>query len=190
MRVALVYPPSCDPTAPYLSVPTLTAWLRFHGVEVLPIDANVEAWEWLLSRPCLEQLGARIERRLAQLDAQPSLSHEDQLAYGTLWAARGDATAAPRAIEGALSVLRDRGGRRFYDPRAYAGAVATVDAAQRIVSAAYHPLALDFVAYRTPFSLLNAEEIARDASVERDPFHEYFVELVRRLARENVGLVG
>ena len=28
MRVALIYPPTCDPTAPYLSVPTLTAWLR------------------------------------------------------------------------------------------------------------------------------------------------------------------
>lgn len=190
MRVALVYPPSCDPTAPYLSVPTLAAWLRLHDVEVLPIDANVEAWEWVLSRPRLEDLGARIERRLAQLEARPSLSHEAQLEYAALWAARGDAAAAPRAIEEAFSVLRDRSGRRFYDPQAYADAVATVDSAQRVVSAAYHPLALDFVAYRTPFSLLNAEEIERDASAERDPFHDYFVELVGRLAREKVGLIG
>lgn len=190
MRVALIYPPSCDPTAPYLSVPTLAAWLRLHGVKVLPVDANVEGWDWLLSRPRLEELGARIERRLAEIDAQPSLSHEAQLEYAALWGARGDAATAPRAIEEALSVLRDRDGLRFYDPRAYAKAVATVDSAQRVVSAAYHPLALDFVAYRTPFSLLNAEEIARDARAERDPFHNYFVELVQRLARENVGLVG
>ena len=74
-------------------------------------------------------------------------------------------------------MLRDRSGRRFYDAHAYAQAVATVDAAQRVVSAAHHPLSLDFVAYRTPFSLLSAEEIARDAGDGRDPFREYFREL-------------
>ena len=190
MRVALVYPPACDPTAPYLSLPTLTAWLRTHGVDVLPIDANVEAWEWLLSRPRLEQLADRIERRLADLEAQPSLSHEDQLAYSTLWAARGDAAAVPRAIDGALAVMRDRSGERFHDPAAYSNAVATVDAAQRVVSAAHHALSVDFVAYRTPFSLLSAEEIARDAAEGRDPFRDYFRALARRLAREKVGLVG
>jgi anaerobic magnesium-protoporphyrin IX monomethyl ester cyclase len=190
VRVALVYPPSCDPTAPYLSVPTLTAWLRKHGVDVLPIDANVEAWEWLLTRERLEELGAALETRLAGLDAQPSLSHSDQLTYAALWGARGDAAAAPRAIAGALAVLRDRDGRRFYDPREYGAAVATVEAAQRIVSAAHHPLSLDFVAYRTPFSLLSAQEIARDASDGRDPFGGYFRALARRLAGEQVGLVG
>jgi hypothetical protein len=190
MRIALVYPPSCDPTAPYLSVPTLTAWLRTHGVDVLPIDANVEAWEWLLARPRLEALGAELERRLDALDAKPSLSHEDQLAYAALWAARGDATAAPPAIDEALSVLRDRSGLRFYDPRAYADAVATVEAAQRVVSAAHHPLSLDFVAYRTPFSLLSAGEIAADAAEGRDPFRDYFRALAGRLAREDVPLVG
>ncbi len=189
-RVALVYPPSCDPTAPYLSVPTLTAWLRAHDVEVLPIDANVEGWEWLLARPRLERLGAHIEDRLARLDAQRSLSHADQLEYAALWAARGDAVAAPRAIEGALAVLRDRSGRRFYDPRAYAEAVATVEAAQRVVSAAHHPLSLDFVAYRTPFSLLSAAEITRDSAEGRDPFRGYFRALAEKLARAQVDLVG
>ena len=33
--VALVYPPSCDPTAPYLAVPMLTGFLRANGVSVL-----------------------------------------------------------------------------------------------------------------------------------------------------------
>lgn len=190
MRVALVYPPSCDPTAPYLSVPTLTAWLRANGVDVLPVDANVEAWESLLTRTSLEHLGARIEARLAALDAKPTLPHEDQLAYAALSAVRDDAAVVPARIEDALAVLRDRTGRRFYEPGAYAQAVATVDAAQRVVSAAHQPLSLDFVAYRTPFSLLSAEEIARDAGEGRDPFRDYFRELARRLQREGVGLVG
>jgi anaerobic magnesium-protoporphyrin IX monomethyl ester cyclase len=188
LRVALVYPPSCDPTAPYLSVPTLTAWLRAHDVSVLPVDANLEAWLWLLDRERLEAMAGRVEDRLRGLEAKRSLSHVDQLEYAALWAARGDAADAPGAVEDALRVMRDPA--RFHDPREYAEAVAVIDACQRVVSAAHHPLALDFVAYRTPFSLLSAEEIARDAAPERDPFHGYFVELAARLRREGAKLVG
>ncbi|MEK7468106.1 MAG: radical SAM protein [Planctomycetota bacterium] len=188
MKVALIYPPTCDPTAPYLSVPTLAAWLRKHGVEVLPVDANLESWEWLLQRGSLTALGERIEGRLSALEEKPALSHVDQLDYAALWAARGDAAAVPRAIDRALATLRDP--EAFYDPGAYAGAVAVVEAAQRVVSAAYAPLTLDFVSYRTPFSLLSAEEIARDASAERDPFHGYFEALAGRLRAAGVGLVG
>lgn len=190
MRVALIYPPSCDPTAPYLSVPTLTAWLRKHGVDVLPIDANLEAWEHLLRRDTLERLAARVEARLAALDGQASLSHPEQLVYTQLWNARGDAAGAPSAIEEALATLRDRSGERFYDPVAYESAVSVVEAAMRVVAAAHAPLAVDMVGYRTPFSLLTGEEIARDAEPERDPFHESFTALADRLDAEGVGLVG
>lgn len=188
MRVALVYPPTCDPTAPYLAVPTLAGFLRAHGVDVVPIDANLEAWEFLLRKDTLLALGRRIEARLAALDAERSLSHAEQIVYGALWRARADAAAAPDAIEGALATMRDRA--RFYDARAYEDAVVTIDAAQRVVSAAHAPLHVDFVAYRTPFSLLSAEEIERDAAPERDPYHEYYRSLCDRLAGEGVGLVG
>ena len=188
--VALVYPPSCDPTAPYLSLPTLAAFLRQNGVRVQLVDANLEGWEHLLERDRLEQLAARIEKRLAELDARPSLDHEAQLAYAALWQARGDAAEVPARIADALAVLRDRTGARFYDPEAYEAAAATVEAALRVVSAAHTPLSLDFVAYKTPFSLLTAEEIARDASPERDPFHDYFVALAERLRASGVSLVG
>jgi hypothetical protein len=188
MKVALVYPPSCDPTAPYLSLPTLTAWLRTNGVEVMPIDANLEAWEHTLSRATLEKLGRRVEARLAALEEKGSLSHEEQLLYATLWRARGEAADVPRVIDTAIATLRDR--TRFYEEGAYEAAVATIEAAQRLVSAAFAPTSLDFVAYRTPFSLLTAEEIARDACADRDPFHEYFATLADRVNEAGVKLLG
>ena len=43
MKIALVYPPTCDPTAPYLAVPALTGFLRANGVEVLPAYGAVTA---------------------------------------------------------------------------------------------------------------------------------------------------
>lgn len=64
MKLALVYPPTCDPTAPYLAVPMLAGFLRAHGVEVVPIDANVEAYDALLRPAPLRAMRERVERRL------------------------------------------------------------------------------------------------------------------------------
>src|SRR5882757_5464131 len=121
MRVALIYPPSCDPTAPYLAVPTLTGFLRAHDVDVMPIDANVEAFDRLLRPEPLAALAERVERRLHELDGRTALGHADQLAYAALFQALGDARAVPGGIAEAVAILRDPS--RFFDPQLYARAV-------------------------------------------------------------------
>ncbi|HEY2900350.1 MAG TPA: radical SAM protein [Polyangia bacterium] len=189
MKIALIYPPTCDPTAPYLAVPMLTGFLRGNGVDVLPVDANVEAYDFLLRPTPLAGLRQRIEDRLADFDGRPHLDHAGQLAYSVLWRARGDAQAVPEVIDDATAILRD--GERFFDAELYAGAVDTVDAALRVISAAHAPLAVDFTAYRTPFALTTPEEIARDAAPERDPYDGYVTQqLIPRLRREGVAAVG
>ena len=188
MDVALIYPPTCDPTAPYLSVPTLAAWLRREGLSVRAIDANVLAWTALLTRERLSPLADGIGKRLDRLERKGRLVHVEQLAYATLWEARGDAEIAPAAIDDAIAALRDPA--RFYDPPAYDAAVATVESAQRVVSAAYAPLTLSFTAYRTPFSFLTPATIADDARPERDPFHADFVRIVDELRADPPAVIG
>jgi hypothetical protein len=68
--VALIHPPTCDPTAPYLAVPMLAGFLRREGLSVLPVDANVEAFDDLLAPSSLGSLRDRLEARLAALTAQ------------------------------------------------------------------------------------------------------------------------
>lgn len=189
MRVALIYPPAADPTAPYLAVPMLTGFLRMHGVDVLPIDANVEAFDGLLRRAPLAALRDRIADRLRRLDARPTLDHAGQLAYTSLLRALGEAHAVPDGIGEAMDILRDAD--RFFSAAHYARAVDTVDAALRVVSAAHTPLQVDFTQYRTPFALLSPDEIARDAHAERDPFDAYLRrELAPRLRKAAVDVVG
>jgi anaerobic magnesium-protoporphyrin IX monomethyl ester cyclase len=187
--VALVYPPSCDPTAPYLALPVLTAALREAGHAVLPIDANLEAFDWLLDERELSRHRARLEATLASLDAEPSLSHADKLRYLAAARALGDAHAVPSGIAEAKATLRDEAG--FFDPDRYADAVATIEAALAVVSASCYPLQLDFTAYRTPFGLLSQAEIARAASPERDPFAGFVDDvLVPRLRAAAPRVVG
>ncbi len=189
MKIALIYPPTCDPTAPYLAVPMLTGFLRAAGIDVVPVDANVEAYDYLLRPQPLAAARDRIEERLGELDARAALDHDGQLSYGALWRARGDAHVVPGGIDDATAILRD--GERFFDAELYAGAVDTIDAALRVLSAAHAPLAVDFTAYRTPFALTTPEEIARDAAPERDPYDGYITErLIPRLRAAGVGVVG
>jgi hypothetical protein len=189
MRVALVYPPTCDPTAPYLAVPMLTGFLRANGVEVLPIDANVEAFDALLDPDALGALRDRLEARLGELDKKGSLAHAEQLEYAGLVRARGDAHAVPIGIAKAKATFRDEAA--FHDPDAYACAVATVDAALRVVSATHHPLHLDFTAYRTPFGLTTMEEVERASRPGADPFDDYVMKtLIPRLREAKVDVVG
>lgn len=189
MRVALVYPPTCDPTAPYLSVPMLTGFLRANGVEVVPIDANVEAFDALLSPASMGGLRDRLEARLAELDAKGALAHEEQLEYAALVGARGDARAVPEGIARAKDTLRDE--IAFHDPDAYASAVVTIEAALRVVSATHHPLHLDFTAYRTPFGLTTMDEVERASGPGADPFHDYVTgTLIPRLRAAAVDVVG
>ena len=189
MRVALVYPPTCDPTAPYLAVPMLTGFLRERGVEVLPIDANVEAFDALLEPAPLLALRDRLEARLAVLDRKRALAHAEQLEYGALVRARAEAHAVPEGIVAAKQTMRDEAS--FHDPDAYACAVATIDAALRVVSAAHHPLHLDFTAYRTPFGLTSMEEVARASLPGADPFDDYVTNtLIPRLRAAQVDVVG
>ena len=186
--VALVYPPTCDPTAPYLSVPTLTAWLRREGISVLPIDGNVGAWDWLLRRDRLAPLAERARKRLDRLERKGRLVHVEQLADAALWQARGDAEHAPGSIDDAVAVLRDR--TRFFEPADYDAAIATVESALRLVGAAHAPLTVSFTAYRTPFSFTTPAAIADDARAERDPFCEYFGALAGELAGARPRVVG
>ncbi|HVH46781.1 MAG TPA: radical SAM protein [Labilithrix sp.] len=189
MRVALVDPPTCDPTAPYLAVPMLTGFLRANGVEVLPIDANVEAFDALLEPAALGALRDRLEARLAELDRKPSLGHAERLEYAALVRNRADAHAVPLGIARAKATFRDE--VAFHDPDAYASAVTTVEAALRVISATHYPLHLDFTAYRTPLGLTTMDEVERASRPGADPFDDYVMNtLVPRLREAKVDVVG
>src|SRR5215471_4644025 len=164
----------------------LTGFLRANDVDVTPVDANVEFWDRLLRKSALTEIRERVHKRLARLEGRDRLTHVEQLAYASLWEARGDAEETPARIDEAVRTLRDP--EKLFDPEAYDEAVQVVEAALRAISAAHAPLELSFTAYRTPFSMLTPEEIALDARPERNPFAAEEVALAQRL--RGVPLVG
>src|SRR5262249_32552388 len=102
----------------------LTGFLRALGVEVLPIDANVEAYDAWLRPDALALAGARLKRRLARLERRASLDHPEQRLYLQLWRARDDAAAAPAGIAEARQVVKDAAA--FFEPARYQRATSTI----------------------------------------------------------------
>lgn len=193
MKVALIFPPQGHFTQPYLSLPSLAAYLRVHGVErVEQFDESILAYDHFLSR-------ARIERALAKvragdgldaLDQRDALCFSEMERYQTLSeiALLGDAVAA--RIEEAKAVLRDRA--QFYDYERYLWAGRTVEQALRIFSAEYAPTRLTPHGFVMRYSVERTSEILAAISDEREnPFIEYFREhTLPRLKALDPDLIG
>ncbi len=193
MKVALVFPPQGHFTQPYLSLPSLTAYLRANGVgEVWQLDENIEAYDHFLSA---ERLGRSLERirageELARLDARPELRFSDMSRYQVLSevALIGDEVA--RTIDEAKRVLRSK--QEFYDYERYLWAGRTVEQGLRIFSQEYAPTRLTAHGFVMRRRVERSAEILAALDDEREnPFLEYFREFtLPRIRAIDPDLVG
>ena len=72
MKTMLVFPPDWYPSEPYLSLPTLTAFLRSAGHEVVQKDVNLEMYDWFFSSDFLQIILHRIPHQLEKLKKKSS----------------------------------------------------------------------------------------------------------------------
>jgi hypothetical protein len=80
-KVMLIFPPDWYPSKPYLSLPTLTAFLRKAGHHVSQKDVNLEMYDWFFSEDCLQFILGKIPKQLQRLN---KLSRDQRLADETL----------------------------------------------------------------------------------------------------------
>lgn len=66
-KVMLVFPPDWYPSEPYLSLPTLTAFLRRAGHDVVQKDVNLEMYDWYFSADFLKRVLKRVPQQLERL---------------------------------------------------------------------------------------------------------------------------
>ncbi|MCP4252741.1 MAG: radical SAM protein [Candidatus Scalindua sp.] len=70
-KVMLIFPPDWYPSKPYLSLPTLTAFLRKAGHRVVQKDVNLEMYDWFFSEDCLQFILEKIPGQLQRLNKLP-----------------------------------------------------------------------------------------------------------------------
>lgn len=188
MHVMLLFPPNWTPTMPHLALPTLTAFLRGHGVRVTQRDLNIEVFETVLSRRSIEraldrlrrEYGAHAERRSTRRVAPPRDLVVKALRSGPAIAAR---------VERAKKILRSPA---FFDGPIGREALMTVVDALQIASLPFFPAALELGTYRPARTADSASNILSEV---RDPQVNMLIDLFARgvvadIERERPDVVG
>jgi len=144
MKVLLIFPPLWAVHRPYLSLPSLTAYLKASDIDVVQKDFNIEAYDLLVSEHYLKTAAERLEKKFRALDAQDKLSAgmEQQLYY-SLFKARSNIDYIAGKVEGAKSILRNK--NRFYDLQSYLDAKNIIVQAQTLISVDCFPAGGDLV---------------------------------------------
>lgn len=193
MNVALIFPPQGHFTQPYLSLPSLAAYLRVHGVErVEQFDESILAYDHFLSRERLERSLAKLRagQGLASLDRQDTLHFSEMERYQLLSEIDLVGSRVAAEIEEAKAVLRDP--KKFYDYERYLWAGRTVEQALRIFSAEFAPSRLTAHGFVMRYSVeRSAEILAATVDEQENPFLEYFREhTLPRLKALDPDLIG
>ena len=112
MKIVLLFPPNWTPSMPHLALPTLTAFLREHGVEVIQRDLNATSFDEILTRDSYcnsvarlrQDYGADASRHPKDRRGLPKRDH-------VLWALKEGQRLA-REVEDAKRIIRSE---RFFD---------------------------------------------------------------------------
>ena len=144
MKVLLIFPPLWIPYRPYLSLPSLTAYLKNKGIDVIQKDFNVEAYNILLSESYLSSLKDRLQYQLDSFDSKDRLMPgSEQKQYYDIYNAKSSIKYIAERIENAKSVFRNK--KAFYDINALSNARSILKQAQIIVSTSCLPNGRDLM---------------------------------------------
>lgn len=162
MKVLLLFPPSWHPSQPYLSVPSLTAFLRQNGVrDVVQRDINIELLDILLTKKTCNEFYQRILDKLRCMDTSVGASRRDvstnvQEKRQVLMNAAEMIPMIIDKVEPAKNTLRSEG---FYDLERYIESVNIINEALGILSALYYPSSMTALNNDMRYSVYSSREI-------------------------------
>jgi anaerobic magnesium-protoporphyrin IX monomethyl ester cyclase len=188
MKVMLFFPPNWTPTMPHLALPTLTAYLRQNGVEVIQRDLNQEVFDEILTSEYLHASVTRLRQAYgAKGTARPPWPVQPPREM-VQWALSQGPELTDR-VEEAIGVIRSDA---FLDPEVGLQAFGVMIQCLQIASLPFYPASLQLSTY-IPASPIDSSGVLLQAV--RDPQHNMFLDIYRRrvlpdIERERPTVVG
>lgn len=176
MKVTLVYPPLCDPTCGYLSLPYLASYVRARrSYEISILDANIESLHFLSEPRRVAALIERAQCRMHRLKTRaPSAGAERHL----LDDLRIGLGIEPADVRKAMTTLRDPA--KFYQYALYDNATSKLRRWVRLLGSEGHGGMFEdfFLSPRLEVNCSNLAELTLPGTLEGflAPFREYVEE--------------
>ena len=190
MITKLIFPPQWIPTQPYLSVPSLTAFLRAHNCNVEQMDVNVSFYDDLLSKQGMldsyEMAYAKLQELESRTELQTGLKEQYAILGGSVLAGKYIVDKVDRA----KSILKDID--KFYDFNELNEAFRILELGLKLASVAYYPTNLTFHAYDMRYSCRMSQDVLTAVNDrEENLFIDYFEKkTVPEILEKKPGLVG
>jgi len=190
VKVMLLFPPHWEPMMPHLALPSLAAYLRSHGVEVIQWDLNIEVFDQVLSREHLSVLLRQLRRarRLAGHKG-PGTPLMRARVQAMDWALeKGWGIAAD--VDWAKGIMRSE---CFFEPELSLKAFFTLTDGLRLASVPYFPSALHLTGYDSAYPPDSSQAILaavrdRDFNLFRALFERTILPQIRRERPDLVGI--
>lgn len=190
MKVMLLFPPHWEPMMPHLALPSLAAYLRSHGVEVIQWDLNIEVFDQVLSRGHLSVLLRQL-RRARKLAGHkgPGTPLMRARVQAMDWALeKGWGIAAD--VDWAKGIMRSE---CFFEPELSLKAFLTLTDGLRLASVPYFPSALHLTGYDSAYPPDSSQAILaavrdRDFNLFRALFERTILPQIRRERPDLVGI--
>ncbi|HRW06272.1 MAG TPA: radical SAM protein [Caldilineaceae bacterium] len=192
MKVMLLFPPNWTPTMPHLALPTLTAFLRRHGVEVIQRDLNLEIFDDILTEKYMRNVMHQLRKRYG---AKQAAAHRNQHrdtqsppAEVLQWAF-GQGSQLAHQVEQAKAVMRSAD---FFDGPRGLRAFKTVVECLELASLPFYPANLHLQSYQAAGPVDSSRDLLK---LVRDRETNIFLDYFRRgviadIAREQPDVVG
>jgi len=188
--IYLIFPPMWSPKQPYLSLPSLTAYLKKSGFTVKQRDLNIETFNYFLKGERIDPAVAKIKDRIECLEKRPFLTTAGVNEYTALARAETLAPYIQSHLDRANGIIRDQ--EDFFIPEKFSRARRIQNEALKIISSAYYPTIFDFFKLQFKHPYFESRAV-REAVQDREsnfliPFFREHV--VPDLCQEKPDLLG
>ncbi len=190
MLTKLIFPPQWIPTQPYLSMPSLTAFLKAHNHKVEQIDANVSFYDDILSKKGLSPFYERAYSKFQELESGKELPSGFKKHYALLGGSILAGKYTMDRVDKAKNILRDKD--KFYDFNELNDAFRILELGLKLASVAYYPTNLTFHAFDMRYSCRGSQDVFTAVNDrEENLFIEYFEKkTVPEILEKRPDLVG
>jgi anaerobic magnesium-protoporphyrin IX monomethyl ester cyclase len=188
MKVMLLFPPNWTPSMPHLALPTLAAYLRARGIDVIQRDLNAEVFDEILKRRYINQAIAHLRRDYGLSARKQPVRRSHPPRQQILWALE----EGPQLAENVQPAKRIIRSAAFYDGAVSLEAFDTIIKCLEIASLPFYPASLHLQSYASAYAVDSSEALLQGVA---DPNTNMFLDIYRRgvladIEREQPEIVG
>ena len=194
-KIMLLFPPDWYPSEPYLSLPTLTAFLRRAGHDVVQKDVNLEMYDWYFSADFLKRALKRVPQqldRLKRLARDRGLSDEEtELQMALCACTRSRMADLIEQAERAKAIVRSPD---FYDAAKLEWAMNVFRDVTSTISLVYAPARICMPPMETDLSyklFMSSEVLAAVEDTQVNVYRDVFEHIVKpAIVEERPEIIG